>query len=107
MTSMPHGSELQCEFGCIYEELLARAYNLRVSYPSDDIVIHANVVKSCFCQIKHHPNVAGVFSYILTDHLFFQVGLAFGANFSPAIWEAIQRVQSALAEQLFFDTSLV
>jgi hypothetical protein len=58
-------------------------------------------------QIKHHPDVAGAFSYILADHLFFQVGLAFGADFSPANWEAVRRVQSALAEKLFFDTTLV
>jgi hypothetical protein len=70
-------------------------------------VVHANDVKSCFRQIKHHPDVAGAFSYILADYLFFQVGLAFGADFSPANWEAVRRAQSALAERLFFDTSLV
>ncbi len=87
--------------------ILVRAYNLRLSYPDDDIVVHANDVKSCFRQIKHHPDVADTFSYILADYLFFQVGLAFGADFSPANWEAVRRTQSALAEQLFFDTSLV
>ena len=107
MTSTPHGSELQCKFGSVREELLSRAYNLRVSYPTDDIVVHANDVKSCFRQIKHHPDVAGALSYILADHLFLQVGLAFGADFSPANCEAVRRVQSALAEKLFFDTSLV
>jgi hypothetical protein len=105
MTSTPHGSELKCEFGNVREELLARAYNLRISYPTD--IVHANDVKSCFRQIKHHPDVAGAFSYILAKHLFFQVGLTFRADFSPANWEAVQRVQSALAKQLFFDTSLV
>jgi hypothetical protein len=59
------------------------------SYPDNDIVVHANDVKSCFRQIKHHPDVAGAFSYILADYLFFQVGLAFGADFSPANWEAV------------------
>jgi hypothetical protein len=107
MTSTPRGSELKCEFGAVREAVLVRAYNLRLSYPDDDIVVHANDVKSCFRQIKHHPDVAGAFSYILADYLFFQVGLAFGADFSPANWEAVRRAQSALAERLFFDTSLV
>ena len=89
------------------EDILVRAYNLRISYPDDDIVVHANDVKSCFRQVKHHPDVAGAFSYILADYLFFQIGLAFGADFSPANWEAVRRAQSALAERLFFDTSLV
>ena len=30
-----------------------------------------------------HPDVAGTLSYSLAKYLFFQVGLAFGANFSP------------------------
>jgi hypothetical protein len=75
--------------------------------PDNHIVVHANDVKSCFCQIKHHPDVAGAFSYILADYLFFQVGLAFSADFSPANWEAVRCAQSALAKRLFFDTSLV
>ena len=107
MISTPRGSELHCEFGNVCKEILIRAYNLRISYPTDNIVVHANDVKSCFRQIKHHPDVAGAFSYILADYLFFQVGLAFGADFSPANWEAVRCVQSALTKRLFSDTSLV
>jgi hypothetical protein len=69
--------------------------------------VHAYDVKSCFRQIKHHPDVAGAFSYVLADYLFLQIGLAFGADFSPTNWEAVRRAQSALAECLFLDTSLV
>ena len=107
MTSTPHGSELTCLLGSVRTDILIRAYNLRISYPDEDIVVHANDIKSCFRQIKHHPNVAGAFSYILADYLFLQIGLAFGADFSPANCEAIRRAQSALAECLFFNTSLV
>jgi hypothetical protein len=107
MTSTPQGSEIQCWFGRVREEVLVWAYNLRISYPNDDIVVHTNDVKSCCQQIKHHPDVAGAFSYILADYLFLQIGLAFGADFSPANGEAVRRVQSALAERLFFNVSLV
>jgi hypothetical protein len=105
MTSTPYGSKLNSEFGSVRDTILIRAYNLRISYPDDDIIVHASDVKSCFRQIKHHPNVAGAFSYILADYLFFQVGLTFGADFSPANWETIHRARSALAKRLFFDTS--
>jgi hypothetical protein len=77
---MPHGSELNCKLGSVREEVLIQDYNLQISYPTDDIFVHANGIKSCFRQIKHHPNVAGAFSYILADHLLFQVGLAFGGK---------------------------
>jgi hypothetical protein len=107
MTATLYGSKLKCEFGLVCDGILVRAYNLRISHPDDNIIIHANDVKSCFRQIKHHPNVAGTFMYILANYLFFKVGLTFGADFSPANWEAVHRAQFALAERLFFDTSLV
>jgi hypothetical protein len=80
--------------------------HLRILYPTDDIVVHANDVKSCIHQIKHHSNVARAFSYIIADYLFFQAGLAFSTDFSPANWEAVRFVQSALTKRLFSDTSL-
>ena len=63
-------------------------------------LFHDNDVKSCFHQIKHHPDIVVAFSYILAKYLFFQIqiGLAFGTDLSPANWEAIRRIQSALAE---------
>ena len=107
MTFTPYGSELHCKFGSIWEDILIRVYNLCLSYPDDDIVIHANDVKSCFHQIKHHSDVVGAFLYVLSKYLFIQVGLAFSADFSPSNWEAVRQVQSALATQLFHNDSLV
>jgi hypothetical protein len=97
MTSTPLGSKLKCEFGKVQEDVLIWAYNLRISYPNEDIIVHANDIKSCFCQTKHHPDIMGAFSYILAEYPFFQIGLAFGADFSPANWEAVRRIQCALA----------
>ncbi len=107
MTSTPYGSELHCKFGTIHEDILICVYNLRISYPNDNIVIHVNDIKSCFCQIKHHPDIIGAFSYILSKYLFFQIGLAFGTDFSPSNWEAVWQVQSALATTLFHNASLI
>ena len=80
MTSTPIGSEWKCKFDKVHEDILIRAYNICILHPDDNIVVHANDVKSCFHQIKHHPNVAGAFSYILADYLFFQILLAFGTS---------------------------
>ena len=38
MTSTPHGSELQCEFSNISKDILVRAYNFPMLYPSDDML---------------------------------------------------------------------
>jgi len=70
MTSTPLGSEEACLFGRVREDIFRRIYNLRISFPSNDIVIHANDVKSAFRQIKLHPDIRGAFSYIIADKLF-------------------------------------
>ena len=58
MTSTKHGVELNCDFGDTLTKLLVRIWNLRITYPYSDIILHANDVKSCFRQLKHHPDVA-------------------------------------------------
>ncbi|KAL7539229.1 hypothetical protein ACHAWF_006339, partial [Thalassiosira exigua] len=95
-------------FGDVLTRLLTRIWNLRISYPLRDIIIitHANDVKSCFQQLKHHPDVMGACSYILGHYLFLQCGLRFGSDFSPANWEVLRRIAEQLATSLFKDKSL-
>ena len=107
MTTTKNGTELACLFGDVKTKILVRAWNLRISFPDKDIVIHANDVKSCFRQLKHHPNVMGAFSFIIGSILFLQCGLTFGSDFSPANWEVPRQIAEQLAEKLFSDTSLI
>lgn len=106
MTSTPQGSEEQCLFGNVREDLYRRIYNLRITYPGTDIVVHANDVKSAFRQIKLHPDIMGAFSYIIADKLFLSCGLPFGTDFSPANWEVVQQLIEAVAERIFPDDTL-
>jgi hypothetical protein len=106
MTSTPEGSELACLYGSVPRRILQRVWNIRISYPADDIIIHANDVKSCFRQIKHHPDVVGAFCYTIFNRLWVQVGCAFGADFSPANWEGVRRCIEELATGLFQDDTL-
>ena len=106
MTEDANVTELHCEFGTVKQRLYTRIYNLRITYPWLDIILHANDVKSCFRQLKHHPDVMGAFSYIINDLLFLQCGLTFGSDFSPASWEVLRRIIELLSESLFEDTTL-
>ncbi len=101
------GKELQCLFGDSFQKILTRIWNLRISYPNSDIILHASDVKSCFRQLKHHPDVAGALSFIVADILYVPCGLTFGSNFSPATWEVCRRMAEQMAERLFDDTTLV
>ena len=97
---------MECKFGDALLRLLTRIWNLRISHPERDIITHANDVKSCFRQLKHHPDVMGAFTYIIGEYLFLACGLTFGSDFSPANWEVIRRIAEQLAEKLFADKTL-
>ena len=90
MTSTKQGTELDCTFGTVMTNFLTHIWNLRITFPDRDIAIHANNVKSCFRQLKHHPDVMGAFSFVIDTILFLQCGLTFGSDFSPANWEPIR-----------------
>jgi len=106
MTSTPFGSELECRYGDVLPRLYKRIWNLRISYPNNDLVLHCNDVKSCFRQIKHHPDIVGAFSFIVFQHVWIQIGCTFGSDFSPANWEGIRRTIEQLATSLFDDDTL-
>ena len=61
MTSCTKDTELHSAFGDMKTRLYTCIYNLRITYPHDDIIVHANNVKSYFNQLKHHPDVVGAF----------------------------------------------
>ena len=48
MTSTHSGCEMDCAYGDVLLRLLTRIWNLRITYPDQDIVLHCNDVKSCF-----------------------------------------------------------
>ena len=48
MSSLAKKMELACEFGDTLVKVLTWIFNLCISNPTTDIVIHANNVKSCF-----------------------------------------------------------
>ena len=106
MTSTKQGSELDCLYGDVFQSLLERIWDLRTTYPDTEIVIHANDVKSCFKQVKLHPDVMPAFSIMVTDFLYLQTALPFGTDFSPQNWEPMRRLVEVLSEKLFKDTSL-
>ena len=106
MTSTHLGVEDECLFGTVRERIWMRAYNLRITYPSTEIIVHANDVKSCFRQLKLHPDCMGAFSYLIANQLFLSCGLPFGTDFSPQNWEPLRRILERLAQSLFHDDTL-
>ena len=94
-------------YGDTFIQLLERIYDLRITYPLLDMVLHANDVKSCFKQLKLHPDIMPAFSIIIADFLYLQSTLPFGTDFSPQNWEPVRHLVEVLAEKLFHDSSLI
>ena len=86
---------------------LEQIYGLRITYPSIDIVLYANDVKSFFKQMKLHPDIIPAFSIIISDYLYLQSALPFGTDFLPQNWEPVRRLIEVLAKRLFADKSLI
>ncbi len=89
MRSTDLGTEMQCKYGDKLRVLLKCMYNLRITYLDNDIVTHANFVRSCFIHLKLQPNVMAAFSIQVEDYLFLQDALPFGTNFLPHNWERV------------------
>ena len=45
LTSTHLGTELECLYGTTLRDLLERIYDLRITYPHEELVVHANDVK--------------------------------------------------------------
>jgi hypothetical protein len=98
---------MKCLYGNTLTQLLEQIYDLWITYPDKDIVLHANDVKSCFKQLKLHPDIIPAFSIIIADLLYLQSALPFGTDFSPQSWEPVRKLIEVLAERLFSDNSLI
>ena len=71
-----------------------------------DIAMHANDIKSCFRQMKLHPDIMPAFSIVIANYLFLQTALPFGMDFSPQNWEPVRRLFGVLSEKLHSDHGL-
>ena len=107
MASTRFATEMLCLYGDTFIQLLERIYDLRISYPLLDIILHANDVKSCFKQLRLHPDIMPAFTIMIADFLYLQTALPFGTDFSPQNWEPVRRLIEILSEKLFDDTSLI
>eukprot|EP00957_Ditylum_brightwellii_P049888 3781965-Ditylum_brightwellii.AAC.1 len=94
-------------FGQALPKYLTRIWNLRISYPDDDILLWNDDATGAFRQCKLHPDNAQVFSFITELILFVPCGNTFGSNTSPANWEPIRRTKEAIAKRLFTGESLI
>ena len=89
--------ELPVAYGTAFVWHLCQIYNLRVSFPEEEILLWDDDVKGVSRLAKYHPNIAADFSFAFSKHLFVPVGNTFGSNTSPQTFDVMAAARSRLA----------
>jgi hypothetical protein len=88
-------------FATSFQSFLIWIYNLRISYPHQEIYVGDDDVSGAFRHNKYHPNVVGMHCYLIFGFLFFGTGLNFGSNTSASNWETVAQARQQLAQFLW------
>ena len=75
-------------------------YNLRISFPNDDILLYKDDINSAFHRCRYHPDVAAAYAYVYGDWLVIPVGLIFGGRNSPGWFCILSELRAHLAATL-------
>ena len=94
-------------YGSAWQRHINRIWNLRISYPQEEIYLFDDDVKGAFRQVKYNPDVSSVFSFIISLYFFLPTGGTFGAVPSPSNFEPIARARTYLANLLSRKKALV
>lgn len=78
---------------------LIQIYNLRISYPREEIFLFDDDVSGSFKLTKYHPDVAVTHSFKLDKSLYIPLGSTFGSNVSPQEFEVIAKARVRKAEE--------
>lgn len=72
-------------------------WNLRITYPKEDIIQHGDDIHAFFHRVLYHPDMAIVFAYVFMEFLIVPVGAIFGARNSPSYCCLLSEVRCHLA----------
>ena len=76
-------------------------YNLRITYPDEEIYLGDDDVSGAFRHQKYHPNLVGMHTCVLSGYMSVSTGLTFGDTTSPANFDPIAETRKALAKYLW------
>ncbi len=98
--AMPMELEMEITFGTAFTDLCIWTWNLRISYPDQDIFLSFLDISSCFC-------FPGAFGFIVGPIFYAANAGVFGSVASANSWEPFRVAIAALAAAYFFLPDLV
>ena len=87
----PTSSEPEITFGSVYMEFVTWIWNMRISYPSEDIFLAFIDISSCFRWPRIFPCLVGAFGFIIGPLFYAANAMVFGSVASASSWEPFRR----------------
>ena len=71
-------------YGDAFDRYLAWIWNLRITYPTEDIIQMTDDISAAFHRCLYHPDMGPAFATVWKDYLIIPVSAIFGSKSSPA-----------------------
>ena len=95
------------EYGSAFTDYLTHIYDLRITHPTEDLLLYSDDVSGAFRWPRLNPYIASSMAYILLDSVNIPAGQVFGSNASAQNFEQIAKARKKLAQLLFTDKTLI
>lgn len=103
----PTDKEADVTFGTVFRRYCTYLWNLRITYPDEDIVLAFLDISACFRWPRLSPDLAGAFGFLHEDNFVVPNAMVFGSTVSASTWDPLRRAVTVLGEDNFRDSSLV
>ena len=87
----PMDLEMEITFGTAFTDLCIWIWNLRISYPDEDIFLAFLDISSCFRFPRIFPDLVGAFGFIVGPIFYAANAGVFGSVASASSWEPSHR----------------
>ncbi|MCE2996495.1 MAG: hypothetical protein LW863_12930, partial [Flammeovirgaceae bacterium] len=95
-----HDHNPPIHYGTAFTRYLSWIWNLRISFPADDILQTTDDISAAFRRVLYHPEVAPAFASVWDQWLIIPVSLIFGARNSPSLYMLLGEARGHLAHHL-------
>mgnify|MGYP000010815480 CR=1 FL=1 len=89
-------------YGTALTRACAWLWNLRISYPEEELIINVDDISAAFHRILYHPTAALVFATVFAEFLAIPAGSCFGAGNSPSFYMVLGELRAHLANAADF-----
>ena len=101
----PTEQEADITFGYIFMSFMIWIYNLRITFPDEDILLVYLDITACFRWPRGNPDLVGAFGFLIPSMaIYFAANaMVFGSMGSASSWEPLSELAKILGTKLPMD----